>query len=394
MSFLTSEKLTQAVQLVGENELDVWITFVRETFGGSDPILPLVYEGGLTWHSAFCVFPDGHRAAVIGNYDANAVAGSGDWAQVVPYVQSIKDPLRELLRSKLPTGRRGRIGANFSSNDEKADGLSHGMYLLLDEIVRPLNADLVSAELLLGELRGIKSSTEVVRMSMAIEETEKLFAEVASYVRIGVSEADIQAHVHGLIQERNLGFAWEASGNPIVNSGPNSMIGHGIPSPYLAVARGHVLHLDLGVTVQGYSSDLQRCWYIGESVPAEVERAFDAVNRAISLGSQSLLPGALGWQVDAAARRSLAIDGYPEYLHAFGHQVGRVAHDGGTLLGPQWERYGDTPNRAIKEGEVYTLELGVMVPNRGYLGLEEMVRVGAKGCEWLSTRQMELPLLG
>jgi Xaa-Pro aminopeptidase len=39
---------------------------------------------------------------------------------------------------------------------------------------------------------------------------------------------------------------------------------------------------------------------------------------------------------------------------------------------------------------VYTIELGVIVPNRGYLGLEEMVRVTADGCEWLSTRQLDL----
>jgi Xaa-Pro aminopeptidase len=43
---------------------------------------------------------------------------------------------------------------------------------------------------------------------------------------------------------------------------------------------------------------------------------------------------------------------------------------------------------------VYTLELGITVPGRGYLGLEEMVQVTANGIEWLSHRQLEMPLLG
>jgi Xaa-Pro aminopeptidase len=86
--------------------------------------------------------------------------------------------------------------------------------------------------------------------------------------------------------------------------------------------------------------------------------------------------------------------GYEEYLHAVGHQVGRSAHDGGTILGPRWERYGSTPYREVQEREVYTLELGVVLPGRGYLGLEEMVQVTSTGVEWLTDRQLEMPTLG
>jgi len=98
--------------------------------------------------------------------------------------------------------------------------------------------------------------------------------------------------------------------------------------------------------------------------------------------------------VDAAARSYLVGCGYDEYLHAFGHQVGRVAHDGGAILGPKWERYGTTPSIPIKTGEVYTLELGVITENRGYLGLEEMVLVTETGVEWLTNRQLTLPTIG
>ncbi len=97
--------------------------------------------------------------------------------------------------------------------------------------------------------------------------------------------------------------------------------------------------------------------------------------------------------MDAAARQELVARGYPEYFHALGHQVGRVAHDGGALLGPRWERYGNSPDVPIQAGEVYTLELGITVPGRGYLGIEEMVVVTPTGCRFLSERMLALPLL-
>jgi len=37
--------------------------------------------------------------------------------------------------------------------------------------------------------------------------------------------------------------------------------------------------------------------------------------------------------------------------------------------------------------------LGITVPGRGYLGLEEMVRVTPDGLEWLTTPHTSVPLL-
>jgi Xaa-Pro aminopeptidase len=148
-----------------------------------------------------------------------------------------------------------------------------------------------------------------------------------------------------------------------------------------------------------YCSDLQRCWYVpepGETAPPEsVQRAFHAVRDAISAAAAVVKPGARGHEVDAAARSFLIDAGYPEYQHATGHEIGRAAHDGGSVLGPRWERYGKTPDYPLRPGQVFTLELGIenVDGERGYLGLEEMIVVTDDGLEWLSKRQMTLPLL-
>ena len=395
------EKLTQAQALVAASDADVWLTFCRETAENGDPILPFLIEGGLTWQSALMIGRNGRRVAIVGNYDAPPLQQAGYWHEVVPYVQGIRDPLLAMLHSLIPhTVTRPRIAVNYSTSDVKADGLSHGMYLLLESYLKGTRFEncLVSAEPIVTALRSRKTESELEAICAAIVETDRLFDDVCRFAEIGMSELEIQTYLQALMDARRLGFAWDRAGNPIVNSGPDSMTGHGIPSPKIFVAPGHLLHLDLGVTKNGYSSDIQRCWYVpkpGETeAPEDVRAALAAVNSAITAGSLALRPGIPGWQVDRAARQALVAAGYPEYQHALGHQVGRVAHDGGGLLGPRWERYGCTPDMLVEADQVYTLELGVMVAGRGYLGIEEMVVVTEEGCEWLTFRQTELPLLG
>jgi Xaa-Pro aminopeptidase len=125
----------------------------------------------------------------------------------------------------------------------------------------------------------------------------------------------------------------------------------------------------------------------------DVQRAFDVVYGAIKAGEAALKPGVPGWQVDAAARQYIVDHGYPEYMHAFGHLLGRTAHDGATVLGPRWERYAGICDMLVEAGNVFTLELHVVVPNRGIMSLEEDVLVTEDGVEYLSQPQTELRLI-
>ncbi|MBX3117487.1 MAG: aminopeptidase P family protein [Fimbriimonadaceae bacterium] len=396
-SLIPSEKLRQAADLVAKSDADVWLTFVRETALGGDPVLPLILEGGLTWQSALMVGKNGKKVAVVGNYDADPLKASGDWDEVVPYVQSIKEPLLAALEELVAQG--GKIAVNYSINDVKADGLSHGMFLLLQDYLKGTRFEqsMVSAEPIVMALRGQKTPSEIFHIEQAIAETDRMFEDIAGFARLGVTEWQVYDFVHQKAYERELGFSWDSAGDPIVNSGPDSMVGHGIPSNTITIERGHIFHIDLGLLKLGYASDIQRCWYVplrGEvDLPADVARAMEAVTGAIQAGFAAVKPGVLGHEVDAAARAHLVSKGYPEYMHAFGHQVGRVAHDGGAILGPKWQRYGNTPMIPLQENEVYTLELGVDVTGRGYLGIEEMVAVTADGARWLSVPQTTLPLL-
>jgi Xaa-Pro aminopeptidase len=401
MSTLTAEKLAQATDLVARAGVDVWLTFVRESATGGDPVLPLIADVGLVWQSALLVSAGDERIAVVGTYDAEPLESSGNWTRVVPYDEDMREPLLEALEALIgPDVVSPRIAVNYSENDVMADGLSHGMWLLLQNYLEGTRfADaLESAEPIVGALRAGKTGTELHRIRVAIQTTNTHFERILDFTKVGLTERAIYEFAQDWIDEQDLGYAWDRAGNPIVNSGPDSMIGHGLPSTTITVQPGHILHFDLGIKEDGYCSDMQRCWYVpheGETeAPEDVKRALDAVNAAITAAAELLRPGVVGWEVDAAARESIVASGYPEYKHAVGHQVGRSAHDGGTALAPRWARYGQVPFGVVGRDEVYTLELGVVVEGRGYLGIEEMVWVTMDGIEWLSDRQLDMPLLG
>jgi Xaa-Pro aminopeptidase len=195
------------------------------------------------------------------------------------------------------------------------------------------------------------------------------------------------------IDVQDLGYAWDKPYNPIVTCGPDSLIGHAAPGN-VALKPGDTLHIDVGIKHNEYCSDIQRMWYVlkdGESeAPDDVQHAFQTVLAALRAGEQALKPGTAGWEVDAAAREYVVNAGYPEYMHAFGHLLGRSAHDGATILGPRWERYVGLCDRLIESGNIFTLELHVPVTGRGIMSLEEDVLVQVDGVQYLSRPQTEL----
>ncbi len=392
-STLVPEKLDQAVEILGEQDVDLWLTLVRETLLTRDPCLDLVAGVYCAWHGAFLVSRTGERIAIVGRYDAPSVEQLGVY-EVVGYDESLRPALREAVERLAPRS----IALNYSESDPAADGLTHGLWLNLQEALAgtPYVDRLASSEAIVNALRGRKSSEEIRRIRGAVQATEEIFERVGAELEPGQSELDIASLVHADVAARGLGYAWERAHCPAVNAGPEKEVGHSAPGD-LRTRRGELLHMDFGVSRDDYCSDLQRVWYLlgdgEEGPPEDVTRAWQALWDSVDAGVAKLRPGAIGWEVDAAARASLVASGFPEPKYALGHQLGRTAHDGGTLLGPRWDRYGTAPLGRVEEGNVFTVEFGTAVPGRGYIGLEEDVLVTADGVEWLSTPQRELWLV-
>ena len=391
---LLREKAAQVQPLLQETGLDCWLIFVRETCIHPDPGFELVVGADVVRNSAFLFGAGGERVAITAHFDTACIRSKGVFSDVIGYDEDVKTPLLEVLHRLNPK----QIGLNYSTDDVTADGLTYGHWLLLNELLRgtPFADRLTSAAPLLSRLRGRKSPAEVERIRGAIAVTEDIVKLVTPQIRPGLSERQFSDLVHDEFRRRGVASAWLWDACPIVNSGPNSDVGHAAPSENIRVEPGHLIHFDLGVQQDGYCSDLQRMWYVRrpgeETAPTEVRRAFATVVRAIETGAAVLRPGVQGFEVDAAARRVIVEAGYPEFKHGLGHGLGRAVHDGGTMLGPRWPCYGKTMERLVEAGNVFTLELGVGT-EAGYIGLEEDVLVTPDGCQFLSSFQRELFLV-
>jgi Xaa-Pro aminopeptidase len=390
---IVQEKVQQAVEILNELGVDLWLTFVRETSAVGDPVLQLIYGHSLTWQTALIISRSGERIAIIGRFESETARRTGAYTTVLPYDAAISPILLETLTRLNPA----QIAINYSNDDVLADGLSFGLYQVLSGYLSGTDylARLISAEKIIRRLRGRKTPGEVQLIREAIATTEKFYTDTFAYAHPDMSELQISAFMQQLISSHNLEPAWDLAHCPIVNTGPLSSSGHVGPTD-MAIEPGHLLHIDFGINQNGFCSDIQRMAYFlkpGETKPpAEVQHGFDTVVRAIQAAAAHARPGVTGKSIDEVARKIVMDAGFPEYMHATGHHLGRLAHDGAGVLGPLWERYGDTPNYILEEGHVYTIEPSLEIPGFGVVGVEEDVFITALGCEFLSHPQTQLIL--
>jgi Xaa-Pro aminopeptidase len=391
---MEKEKIAQAIDILNELDIDLWMVIDRESGLLTDPVMDFVVNEDATWLSFFLFFKTGEKYAIVGNLDIEKFRRAGLFDAVFAYKGSPKTDLLELLNSHKP----GKIALDYSLDCAAADGLTHGNYLNLLELLKETDfpARFVPAETIIEKIRGRKSGEELRRLKLACQKTLDIYGRVSKAVKPGMSEKELAAWITKEREKMGLAAAWEESGCPAVFSGPQEIGAHSAPTGNV-LKPGHIFNIDFGVQVEKYCSDLQRTWYIlrkGEKeAPPEVRKGFAALIESIQLAFAALKPGVRGLDIDQIARGFIVSQGYEEYPHALGHQVGRYSHDGGALLAPTWERYGNLPFMPLEKDQVFTIEPRIYIKDFGVATVEEMVVITENGAEYLSQPQRELYLI-
>ena len=391
---LVKEKISQAIDIINELDIDCWITFVRESSIMHDPMLDFLIEGDVTWHSAFIVTKTGDTYAIVGQMERPTIEDLDAYTHILSYVEGVKKQFLDTLKKINPAA----IALNYSTNSEICDGLTHGMYMILYDFLSEIGFEnrIVSSEKITSSLKARKTPFEVERIKVAIANTLEIISLTTSFIQPGRSEKEIADFMIREVEKRNLEPAWEKSHCPAVFTGPETAEAHYKPTDR-KVERGHVLNMDFGVKFENYCSDMQRTFYILEEgeieAPLEVLKGFDTIVKSIELAQKAIKPGVRGVDIDTIAREYIVSQGYEEFPHGLGHQVGRFAHDGTALLGPAWEKYAQKPFILLEEGMIFTIEPRLKVPGRGVVTIEEMIVIRKDGAEFLAEPQKELILV-
>src|SRR5512139_621897 len=180
---LIQEKADQAIEILKEQQTDIWLTFVRETSGVRDPALDLIIgPNDLTWQSALLLTRKGEKIAIIGNLEKDALQRLGVFDEILGYDKSI----RELLCQTITRINPDRIAVNTSRNNVHADGLTHAMREILLEYLNgtPYAERIVSAEPVINALRGRKTPAELGRIRRAVEITDEIYKKTFDFIKV------------------------------------------------------------------------------------------------------------------------------------------------------------------------------------------------------------------
>ncbi len=390
------EKIDIACQALRDNNIDMWIVAGQESATNSEPVLEVMGDGEFIGCTALIFNRDGTSAVVCTPLDVNGYIHAGVFTEVIDFPVSFEASVGEYIAKKGPKS----IALDFSLENPSSDGLTVGMYELLKEAfaIAGFTGETVSAEPIVTMVRGIKLPHEVEKIRKACRITQEIFDAAKDFIRPGLNCKDIYRFFTEEVKRRKVGYSWPASCNPGVFSGFGCPNGH-MGAPDFPVKAGDVVNIDFGIVVDGYASDMQRMYYLlqpGETdAPEEVKKAFYCVRDSILMTAKALKPGVTGLEVDTVCRNNIVQGGYASYGFATGHQLGRVAHDGGPILGPKMPRYDkkELIGVPLKEGFVFTIEPGVET-SRGHIGMEEDVVVRADGAEFMVPPQSELYLIG
>ena len=201
---------------------------------------------------------------------------------------------------------------------------------------------------------------------------EQALEDVLKQIKVGVSELDLAAELTYRMMR------WGGAKNsfdPIVVSGPNSSLPHGVPTER-KIKPGDFVTMDFGCIYEGYCSDMTRTVAVGWASD-EMKKVYQLVLKAQEAGIAAARAGIPGKEIDAVARRVIEQGGYGAYFgHGFGHSLGVEIHEP-----PHLNLSGTKP---LPVGAVVSAEPGIYLPGRFGVRIEDVLYLREEGCENLT----------
>ena len=254
-------------------------------------------------------------------------------------------------------------------------------YLTVAELMqfeKNLNAKLVPFNSKIYGFRAVKEEWELENLRKAQAIADKAFAEVLPRIKVGMSELELQAELIYCMYKNG---AHGLSFDPIVVSGPNSSMPHGVAGER-KIQEGDFITMDFGVLYNGYCSDMTRTVAVAFATE-EMKKVYNTVLEAQLAGLAISKAGVPGKDIDGAARKVIEEAGYgPQFSHSYGHGVGLEIHEAPGLS--------FRSEQEIPENAVCSAEPGIYLAGKFGVRIEDCIIFKADGYENLATSPKEL----
>ncbi len=232
-----------------------------------------------------------------------------------------------------------------------------------------LSAELVPMNKAIHKFRQIKEAWELNLMRKAQEITDKAFSEVLGRIKIGMTEKELQAELIYCLYKNG---ADNTAFDPIVVSGPNTSLPHGVAGDR-RIQAGDFVTMDFGALYCGYCADMTRTVAVGYATE-EMEKVYNTVLEAQKAGIAATKAGLLGKEIDGAARKVIADAGYGKFFgHGYGHCLGMEVHEA-----PGVSPSGET---VMEENMIASAEPGIYLPGKFGVRIEDVLIFKENGYE-------------
>jgi len=238
--------------------------------------------------------------------------------------------------------------------------------------------ELASTEGIVERARVRKDDYEIATMREAARRLSEVARAVVAGIRRGRTERETAAAIDRQLREG--GFDKPAF-DTIVASGPNAALPHARPTER-TITEGDLVVLDFGGVYDSYCVDLTRTVAVGRAGP-RVREVYDAVRAAHDNAIAAVAPGRSRFDIDAAARDTLAASGLGDaFGHGTGHGLGIEVHEEPRVSRRRPDV--DADHESVAPGMIFTIEPGAYLPGWGGVRIEDDVLVTETGVDVLT----------
>lgn len=199
----------------------------------------------------------------------------------------------------------------------------------------------------------IKSEEEIELMRISGKVTAFILKELESFIRPGISTADIDKFVESTITRNGMIPTFKGYGGFPASAcvSINEEVVHGIPDKKRILKEGDIVSVDVGSTYKGYVSDAARTYPVG-TVSDTAKKLMDTTRESFFAGLEYCKVGNRLSDISHAIQVRAESDGFSVIRDFVGHGVGQNMHED-----PQIPNYGK-PGRGprLAKGMVFAIE--------------------------------------